>query len=277
MKHLYLPKEILKDNRLTPATKLVAHHLFHLSGWEKDNILPSSRELEKSLGITHPSASTAINILKELGYIQIEENNTFKFYINGINFVKADLSNKELCNLVGDFVIVPTFALYCDIMTAAERDAYIKFFDFYFGIEENHFFIKKDKIIIKSVSTYYGDSERHFRKHIQHIKEKGLLDYTSINSAEDSKIIIGAKAFIAEKKWVIYNNSKNNKKEEEKVVEEEETVESSEVPEVEISDEEINEMISKLPASRIREFEYKLGSANNQKKYEWLCWVLSKK
>lgn len=273
MKTIYLPKTILKDNRLTPATKLVAHHLFHISGWEDDNTLPSSRQIEKSLGITNKTASTALNILKELEYIQTKEDNTFKFLINGCNFTKKDLANKELCNLVGDFVVVPTFALYCDLMTAAERDVYIKFFDFYFGIKENTFYIKKDRICIKSVSTYYNDNERSFRKHIQNIKTKGLLDYKSVNDTNETKIMLGVKAFVAEKKWVIYNEEYKNEKRETKEITAEE-IEEDTVEYKAISDEEIQELVKQLPNFRLREYEYYYKADDKHTQYEWLKYVI---
>ena len=119
MKHIYLSKEILKDKRLTPATKLVAHHLFHISGWEKENIIPSAREIAKTLGIGKDSVISALKTLSDLDYLFINTNNTFTFKINGYEFNKKDLSNKMLCNIIGDFVIVPTVSLYCDLMTPA--------------------------------------------------------------------------------------------------------------------------------------------------------------
>lgn len=222
MKTVYLSKEILKNNQLTPATKLVAHHLFHLSGWEEENTIQSAREIAKQLGITKPSALSALKTLQDLNFLKINEDNTFKFFINGISFNKADLSNKQCCNLVGDFVVVPTFSLYCDELTPAERDAYFKFFDFYFKIENKTFNLKKSEIHISSVATYYGDSERSFQKHIQNIKEKGYIDYKSLKTTSSGDIktkLIGVKAFTAEKRWII-NNGKTIKTKEEVITSE---------------------------------------------------------
>ena len=199
MKHIYLSKEILKDKRLTPATKLVAHHLFHISGWEKENIIPSAREIAKTLGIGKDSVISALKTLSDLDYSLINEDNTFTFKINGYEFNKKDLSNKMLCNIVGDFIIVPTVSLYCDLMTPAERDAYFKFFDFYFKIDfGGKFDIKKSEIHISSVSKYYGDNERGFRKHIQNIKEKGLIDYSVVPTGFGKSKLVGVKAYTFE-------------------------------------------------------------------------------
>ena len=199
MKHIYLSKEILKDKRLTPATKLVAHHLFHISGWEKENIIPSARQIAKTLGIGKDSVISALKTLSDLDYLLINEDNTFTFKINGCKFNKKDLSNKMLCNIVGDFIIVPTVSLYCDLMTPAERDAYFKFFDFYFKIDfGGKFDIKKSEIHISSVSKCYGDNERGFRKHIQNIKEKGLIDYSVVQTGFGKSKLVGVKAYTFE-------------------------------------------------------------------------------
>lgn len=217
MKSLYLSKEILKNNQLSPATKLVAHHLFHLSGWEQEDVIQSSRQIAKQLGIDHKTVSSSLNTLQDLGFLQINEDNTFNFLINGIIINKSELSNKQICNLVGDFVLVPTFSLYCDELTPAERDAYFKFFDFYFKVENKTFSLKKSEIHISSVATYYGDSERNLQKHIKKIKDKGYIDYNPINTNSGEGIrtkLIGVKAFTADKIWII-NNGKSIKTREE--------------------------------------------------------------
>ena len=199
MKHIYLSKEILKDKRLTPATKLVAHHLFHISGWEKETIIPSQRQIAKTLGIEPKTVRIALKTLSDLDYLLINADNTFTFKVNGCEFNKKDLSNKMLCNIVGDFIIVPTVSLYCDMMTPAERDAYFKFFDFYFKIDfGGKFDIKKSEIHISSVSKYYGDNERGFRKHIQNIKEKGLIDYSVVSTGFGKSKLVGVKAYTFE-------------------------------------------------------------------------------
>ena len=276
MKHIYLSKEILKDKRLTPSTKLVAHHLFHISGWEKENIIPSAREIAKTLGIGKDSVISALKTLSDLDYLFINADNTFTFKINGCEFGKKDLSNEILCNIVGDFVIIPTVSLYCDLMTPAERDAYFKFFDFYFKIDfGGKFNIKKSEIHISSVSKYYGDNERGFRKHIQNIKEKGLIDYSVIPTGFGKSKLVGVKVYTFEKKWIINNGKTLTTKEEIETPETVETVETEEITDV--TDETINTLVETLPAYVRREYE-KLYSyeTDNKVKYDWLTWKIGK-
>ena len=277
MKHIYLSKEILKDKRLTPSTKLVAHHLFHISGWEKENIIPSAREIAKTLGIGKDSVITALKTLSDLDYLFINEDNTFTFKINGCEFNKKDLSNKILCNIVGDFVIIPTVSLYCDLMTPAERDAYFKFFDFYFKIDfGGKFNIKKSEIHISSVSKYYGDNERGFRKHIQNIKEKGLIDYSVIPTGFGKSKLVGVKVYTVERKWIINNGKTLTTKEEIETPEKVET-ETEETTDIVITDETINTLVETLPTYVRREYE-KLYSyeTDNKVKYDWLTWKIEK-
>lgn len=279
MKHIYLSKEILKDKRLTPSTKLVAHHLFHISGWEKENIIPSAREIAKTLGIGKDSVISALKTLSDLDYLFINEDNTFTFKINGCEFNKKDLSNKILCNIVGDFVIIPTVSLYCDLMTPAERDAYFKFFDFYFKIDfGGKFNIKKSEIHISSVSKYYGDNERVFRKHIQNIKEKGLIDYSAISTGFSKSKLVGVKVYTVERKWIINNGKTLTTKEEIETTEKiKEEIKTEETTDIVITDETINTLVETLPTYVRREYE-KLYSyeTDNKVKYDWLTWKIEK-
>ena len=275
MKHIYLSKEILKDKRLTPATKLVAHHLFHISGWEKENIIPSAREIAKTLGIGKDSVISALKTLSDLDYLCINSNNTFTFKINGWKFNKKDLSNKMLYIFIGDFIVVPTVSLYCNLMTPAERDAYFKFFDFYFQIDfGGKFDIKKSEIHISSVSKYYGDNERGFRKHIQNIKEKGLIDYSAVPTRFGKSKLVGVKAYTFEKKWIINNGKTLTTKEE---IETTEKIETEETTDIFVADETINTLVETLPTYVRREYE-KLYSyeTDNKVKYDWLNWKIRK-
>lgn len=273
MNTVYLSKQILKNKSLTPTTKLVAHHLFHISGWEKEQILPSQRKISKSLNISVGVVNKALASLVEEGYLTINEN-TFTFKINNIEFTKSDLSNKELCEEVGHFVVVPTFALYCDKITPAQKDAYFKFFDFYFGIKNNHFYIKNPNTIItlKYVSDIYGDNDRTFREHIENIKKTGMLEYNPIMDGSKMKLI-GVKVFDVKLEWVVQNGKPVETKEEtvEEVIEEE-TVEEV----IEVSNEEINELVEKLPLSFKREYEVRYSYLDNQIKKEWLLNKLTK-
>ena len=275
MKHIYLSKEILKDKRLTPATKLVAHHLFHISGWEKENIIPSAREIAKTLGIGKDSVISALKTLSDLDYLLTNADNTFTFTINGCEIDKKDLSNKMLCNIVGDFIIVPTVSLYCDLMTPAERDAYFKFFDFYFKIDfGGKFDIKKSEIHISSVSKYYGDNERGFRKHIQNIKEKGLIDYSVVPTGFGKSKLVGVKAYTFERKWIINNGKTLTTKEE---IETTEKIETEETTDIFVADETINTLVETLPTYVRREYENLYSyETDNKVKYDWLNWKIGK-
>ena len=280
MKHVYLSKEILKDKRLTPATKLVAHHIFHIYGWEEETLLPSQKHLAKILSIEPKTVRIALKSLSDLEYLFINTNNTFTFKINSCEFDKKDLSNKMLCNIVGDFIIVPTVSLYCDLMTPAERDAYFKFFDFYFKIDfGGKFDIKKSEIHISSVSKYYGDNERGFRKHIQNIKEKGLIDYSVVPTGFGKSKLVGVKAYTFEKKWIINNGKTLTTKEEietKDLVKEECSIEI-EANNDSVTEEEIDILINKLPTFAKKEYEYiYLNEKNNKAKYDWLIWKLKK-
>lgn len=281
MKHVYLSKEILKDKRLTPATKLVAHHLFHIYGWEEETLLPSQKQLSKILGIEPKTVRIALKSLSDLDYLFINSDNTFTFKINGIEFNKKDLTNKMICNVVGDFVIVPTVSLYCDLMTPAERDVYFKFFDFYFKIDfGGKFDIKKSEIHISSVSKYYGDNERGFRKHIQNIKEKGLIEYSVVPTGFGKSKLVGVKAYTFEKKWII-NNGKTLKTKEEietkDLIKKEGLIETEKNNDSVIEEEEINTLVNKLPAFVKKEYEQLyLNEKDNKVKYDWLIWKLGK-
>ena len=281
MKYIYLSKEILKDKRLTPTTKLVAHHLFHISGWEKENIIPSAREISKTLGIGKDSALSALKKLSDLDYLFINADNTFTFKINSFDINKKDLTNKMICNIVGDFVIVPTVSLYCDLMTPAERDAYFKFFDFYFKIDfGGKFDIKKSEIHISSVSKYYGDNERGFRKHIQNIKEKGLIEYSVVPTGFGKSKLVGVKAYTFEKKWII-NNGKTLKTKEEietkDLIKEDCLIETDKNNDLVIEEEEIETLVNKLPDFVKKEYEQLyLNEKDSKVKYDWLIWKLKK-
>ena len=281
MKYIYLSKEILKDKRLTPATKLVAHHLFHISGWEKETLLPSQKQLSKILGIEPKTVRTALKTLSDLDYLFINTDNTFTFKINSFDINKKDLTNKMICNVVGDFVIVPTVSLYCDLMTPAERDVYFKFFDFYFKIDfGGKFDIKKSEIHISSVSKYYGDNERGFRKHIQNIKEKGLIEYSVVPTGFGKSKLVGVKAYTFEKKWII-NNGKTLKTKEEietkDLIKEEVLIETEKNNTSVIEEEEIETLVNKLPVLVKKEYEQLyLNEKDNKVKYDWLIWKLKK-
>lgn len=245
-KYIYLPKEIIKNKSLTPSTKLIYLHLFHLTGWPKEKYIPSNTAISNSLGISRRTVISSMQKLIEAGFLSIEEDRTFRLYINGICFDnKSDLSNKEICNMFGNFVKVPTFSLYLDELTSAERIAYIMMFDFYFDIAEDGFKLKKQNVIISSVATYYGIDKSILQKQIASIRKKGYIDYTTVKSNDKSKNI-GFKFFKAEKKWIIYNG-KSTKNKEAVITTKEETIQPEEMAEEPIetyipTEEELNEL-----------------------------------
>ena len=280
---IYLPKEIIKDKRLTPTTKRIAFHLFHIYGWEKDSILPSRISLSKKFQSKEDTIRKAYNLLQEYGYLQINEDNTFKFLLNNRDFHKEDLSNKQLCNQAGDFAVAPTFILYCNEITAGELLAYIMMFDFYFSITSNGFQLKKKEIHATSVAKYYGVDASTLQKQLRSLKSKGYIDFSAVKAKCASKYI-GFKFFYAEQKWVIYNGKAPTEKQpEERLItktveknEEYEELEKEYIP----TDEEIVErdnLIQQLNAYRKREYESKYLYSDIRDQLYWLRKVPKKK
>ena len=194
MKYEYFSKIILKDKTLTDATKIVACYLIHIAGWEEDNILPSMNKLSDLVSVSKSKVSEAIHQLKEKEYIVVNEDNTFTFQINGIKFDKQDLSKPEVCHMFGDFVKAPMFLLCNDLATPSTRIAAIMFFEWNFDIDkEGNYFIKREKVQIDAVATYYGINKKTFRSRIQKAKESQLIDYKTIKVGKEETIVVNAK------------------------------------------------------------------------------------
>ena len=192
MKYEYFSKQVLKDKSLKDATKVVANYLIHIAGWENDNLLPSNSQIAKNTNIDRKSVRFAINQLKEIDYIVVNEDNTFTLQINGIKFDKQDLSNPDVCHMFGDFVKVPQFLNYINTVTPSARIAAIMFFDFNFGIDKNgEYFIKKGIPTIDGVATYYDINKSTFRKRIQKCLEAEIFEYKIIQINKEEKRIIG--------------------------------------------------------------------------------------
>lgn len=209
MKYEYFSKQVLKDTSLKDATKVVANYLIYLAGWENDNLLPSNSQITKNTNIDRKSVRVAINQLKEKSYIVVNENdNTFTFKINGIKFEKQDLSNPDVCHMLGDFVKVPQFLNYINTITPSARIAAIMFFDFNFGIDKNgEYFIKKETPTIDGVATYYGINKTTFRSRIQRCLEAEIFEYKVIQIGKEKKKIIGLKCISWINTWVRENSS----------------------------------------------------------------------
>ena len=194
MKYEYFSKQILKDKSITDATKIVACYLIHIAGWEEDNILPSMNKLSDLVSVNKSQVVTAINQLKEKEYIVVNEDNTFTFQINGIKFDKQDLSSKEVCNMFGNFAKAPMFLLCNELSTPSTRIAAIMFFEWNFDIDKDgNYKVKREKVQIDAVATYYGINKKTFRSRIQKAKESQLIDYKTIKIGKEVTIVVNAK------------------------------------------------------------------------------------
>ena len=194
MKYEYFSKIILKDKTLTDATKIVANYLIHIAGWEEDNILPSMNKLSDLVSVSKPQVVTAVNQLKEKEYIVVNEDNTFTFQINGITFDKQDLSNPEVCHMFGDFVKAPMDLLCNSLATPSTRIAAIMLFEWNFDInDKGNYEVKREKVQIDAVATYYGINKNTFRSRIQKAKESQLIDYKTIKVGKEETIVVNAK------------------------------------------------------------------------------------
>ena len=202
MKYEFYSKEILKDKSLSDATKCVANHLIHISGWEEDNLLPSNYKLAEILSIDRKTIRQVIRTLTEKGYIIVNDDNTFTFNINGIRFTKQSLKDPEVCHSLGDFVKVPSYLNYINTITPSARIAAIQFFEFNFGIKGNAVYVKKDKPSIDAVATYYGINKTTFKSRIQRCKEAEIFEYTVVQDGCEKKRIVGLKNIEWVKTWI---------------------------------------------------------------------------
>ena len=203
MKYEYFSKIILKDKTLSDATKIVANYLIHIAGWENDNLLPSMNKLSDLVSVNKSQVVTAVNQLKEKEYIIVNEDNTFTFQINGITFDKQDLSNPEVCHMFGDFIKAPMDLLCNDLATPSTRIAAIMFFDWNFDIDKDgNYFVKREKVQIDAIATYYGINKNTFRSRIQKAKEPQLIDYKTIKIGKEETIVVNAKVKKLERRWI---------------------------------------------------------------------------
>ena len=194
MRYEYFSKIILQDNSLPDATKIVACYLIHIAGWEKDNLLPSMSKLSDLVSVSKPQVVAAVNQLKEKEYIIVNDDNTFTFQINGIAFDKQDLSNPDICNMFGNFIKAPMDLICNDLATPSTRIAAIMFFDWNFGIDKReNYFVKRNKVQVDAVATYYGINKNTFRSRIQKAKESKLIDYKTIKTGKEETIVVNAK------------------------------------------------------------------------------------
>lgn len=230
MKYEYFPRQVLKDKTLTDATKIVACYLIHIAGWEEDNLLPSMNKLSDLVSVSKSKVSVAVNQLKEKEYIVVNNDNTFTFQINGITFDKQDLSNPDICHMFGDFAKAPLDLLCNDLAAPSTRIAAIMFFEWNFDIdEEGKYKIKREKVQIDAVATYYGINKNTFRSRIQKAKESQLIDYKTIKVGKEETIIIKAKVNKLVRIWTTVDSlaAKKSMKLREKAKKETETEEKN--------------------------------------------------
>lgn len=259
MKFEYYSKAILKDKSLSDATKCVANHLIHISGWEEDNLLPSNHKLEELLSIDRKTIRQAIRNLTEKGYILVNDDNTFTFNINGIKFTKQNLKDPEICHSLGDFVKVPSYLNYINTITPSARIAAIQFFEFNFGIKGNSVYVKKETPSIDAVATYYGINKSTFKSRIQKCKEAEIFEYTVVQDGCEQKKIVGLKNIEWTKTWVRLDklSTKTQKLQEEaqkEAIEEEDEIDMVKVVLTEEQKAEIEELESKL--SDVQRMDY---------------------
>lgn len=202
MKYEYYSREILKDKSIPDATKVVANHLIHLAGWEEDNTLPSNHKLSETLSIPRPAIIKSISLLKEAGILVVNEDYSFKIKINGYEFSKESLGDKFRCNMMGNFVVVPSYLNYIDTITPSARIAAIMFFDFNFKIVKGMPVVSKDTPTITGVATYYGINKSTFKSRIQKCLEAEIFEYKVVQNGKEEKKIIGLKSISWIKTWI---------------------------------------------------------------------------
>lgn len=208
MKYEYFSKIILKDKSITDATKIVACYLIHIAGWEEDNLLPSMNKLSDLVSVNKSQVVAAINQLKEKQYIVVNNDNTFTFQINGITFDKQDLSNPDVCHMFGDFVKAPMDLLCNDLATPSTRIAAIMFFEWNFNInDQGNYEVKREKVQIDAVATYYGINKNTFKHRIQKAKEAQLINYKTIKVGKEETIVVKAKVNKLIRIWTTVDSS----------------------------------------------------------------------
>lgn len=208
----YYSKEILKDKTLSSAAKVVANHLIHISGWDKDNRLPSHNRLAETLSMDPRAVSRALSLLRMKGYISIQEDNTFTFKLCGITFSKQDLSKPEVCHMLGDFVKVPSYLNYIDTITPSARIAAIMFFDFNFGIKDGWPYVKKATPTIDGVASYYGINKSTFKSRIQKCKAAEIFEYTVVaDNYGKKRKVVGLKNILWINEWRRFDHKEMHK------------------------------------------------------------------
>ena len=79
--------------------------------------------------------------------------------------------------MFGDFIKAPMDLLCNDLATPSTRIATIMFFDWNFDIDKDgNYKIKREKVQIDAVATYYGINKNTFRSRIQKAKKEAIIE-----------------------------------------------------------------------------------------------------
>ena len=110
--------------------------------------------------------------------------------------------------MFGDFIKAPMDLLCNDLATPSTRIAAIMFFDWNFDIDkEGNYKVKREKVQIDAVATYYGINKNTFRSRIQKAKESQLIDYKTIKIGKEETITVKAKVNKLVRIWTTVDSS----------------------------------------------------------------------
>ena len=105
--------------------------------------------------------------------------------------------------MLGDFIKAPMDLLCNELATPSTRIAAIMFFDWNFDIDDKgNYFVKREKVQIDAVATYYGINKKTFRSRMQKAKESQLIDYKTIKVGKEETIVVNAKVKKLVRTWI---------------------------------------------------------------------------
>ena len=105
--------------------------------------------------------------------------------------------------MFGDFIKSPMDLLCNNLATPSTRIAAIMFFDWNFDIDkQGNYFVKREKVQIDAVATYYGINKKTFRSRMQKAKKSQLIDYKIIKVGKEATIVVNAKVKKLVRRWI---------------------------------------------------------------------------
>ena len=114
--------------------------------------------------------------------------------------------------MFGDFIKAPMDLLCNDLATPSTRIAAIMFFEWNFDIDKDgNYKIKREKVQIDAVATYYGINKNTFKHRIQKAKESQLIDYKTIKIGKEETIVVKAKVNKLVRIWTTVDSSSAKK------------------------------------------------------------------